>query len=88
MMTVSRKREGGVEPNLGKKTAEPNLGKKNPPPSWVFGFGLEGLEVTRFEVLALGWVREPVASYSSCPRVTKIFCAAPSLFAMQLRGTD
>ena len=30
MMTVTRKREGGVEPNLGKKMAEPNLGKKKP----------------------------------------------------------
>ena len=29
MMTVTRNREGGVEPNLGKKMAEPNLGKKN-----------------------------------------------------------
>ena len=28
MMTVTRKRDGGVEPNLGKKMAEPNLGKK------------------------------------------------------------
>ena len=31
MMTVTRKREGAVEPNLGKKMAEPNLGKKKPP---------------------------------------------------------
>ena len=30
MMTVTRTREGGVEPNLGKKMAEPNLGKKKP----------------------------------------------------------
>ena len=33
MMTVTRKRGGGgggVEPNLGKKTAEPNLGEKKP----------------------------------------------------------
>ena len=27
-MTVTKKRERGVEPNLGKKMAEPNLGKK------------------------------------------------------------
>ena len=30
MMTVTGKREGGVEPNLGKKMTEPNLGKKTP----------------------------------------------------------
>ena len=39
MMTGTRKREGGVEPNLGKKMVEPNLGKKNPPPFRVQGLG-------------------------------------------------
>ena len=44
MMTITRKREEGVEPNLGKKTAEPNLGKKNPPPSQgSLGFRVEDI---------------------------------------------
>ena len=38
-MTVTRKREGGVEPNLGKKKVEPN--KKKP----STGLGLRGFHV-------------------------------------------
>ena len=42
MMTVTRKREGGVEPNLGKKMAEPNLGKKKT--HLGYRFVVEGLK--------------------------------------------
>ena len=45
MMTVTRKREGGVEPNLGKKKwRSQTLGKKNHPnPFTLAPFRAEGI---------------------------------------------
>ena len=44
MMTVTRKREGGVEPNLGKKNGGAKPWKKHPPPRFwpprCYGVGL------------------------------------------------